>query len=100
MPNGPTPQAERIEGGTYVESRPCAAERRPCAAQRRPLCGEEVLCAGRSYVLRELEEAPVFGRGSSDCAEWFDSSMLRELQEAPVPKGSHLCREVPCAEKI
>ena len=21
--------------------------------------------------------------------------MLRELQEAPVPKGGHLCREVP-----
>ena len=79
---------------------PCAAERRPCAAQRRPLCREEVLCAGRSYVLRELEEAPVSGGGSSDCAEWFDSSMLRELQEAPVPKGSHLCREVPCAERI
>ena len=38
----------------------------PCAAQRRPLCREEVLCAGRSYVLRELEEAPVSG-GDSLC---------------------------------
>ena len=70
---------------------PCAAERRPYAAQRRSLCREEALCAGRSYILRELEEAPVSGGGSSDCAEWFDSSMLRELQEAPVPEGGHPC---------
>ena len=70
MPHGPTPQAERIEGGTYMSRvGPCAAERRSCAAQRRPLCREEVLCAGRSYVLRELEEAPVSGGGSSVCAE-------------------------------
>ena len=46
---------------------PCAAERRPCAAERRPLCREEALCAGRSSVLRGLEEAPVSGGGP--CAE-------------------------------
>ena len=43
--------AEGIEGG-------------PCAAERRPLCREETLCAGRSSVLRGLEEAPVSGGGS------------------------------------
>ena len=36
----------------------------PCAAERRPLCREEALCAGRSSVLRGLEEAPVSGGGS------------------------------------
>ena len=36
----------------------------PCTAERRPLCREEALCAGRSSVLRGLEEAPVSGGGS------------------------------------
>ena len=47
--------AERIGGG-------------PCV-RGRPLCREEVLYAGRFYVLRELEEASVLGGGSSDSAE-------------------------------
>ena len=70
-------------GPCAAERRPCAAERMPCAAERRtsvprggplcwkvlcaerigggpcvrrrPLCREEVLYAGRFYVLRELE---------------------------------------------
>ena len=41
-----------------------AAERRPRTAERRPLCREETLCAGRSSVLRGLEEAPVSEGGS------------------------------------
>ena len=65
---------------------PCAAERRPCAVQRRPLCREEVLCAGRSYVLRELEEAPVSGGGSSDC------QMVRLLYAEGTAGG-------PCTER-
>ena len=39
-------------------------------------------------------------REEAHCAEWFDSFMLRELKEAPMPRGGHLCREVPCAERI
>ena len=54
----------------------------PCAADRRPLCREEAICAGRSSVLRGLEEAPVSGGGP--CAS----------------RGGPLCREVPCAERI
>ena len=60
---------------------PCAAERRPRTAERRPLCREEALCAGRYSVLRGLEEA-----------------LCRE--EAPVPRGGRLCREVPFIERI
>ena len=56
----------RLKEAPMLRVGPCAAERRPCAAQRRPLCREEVLCARRSYVLRELEEATVSGGGSSD----------------------------------
>ena len=54
-------------GPCAAERRPRAAERRPCAAERRPLCREEALCAGRSSVLRGLEEAPV--SGGCPCAE-------------------------------
>ena len=81
MPNGPTPQAERIEGGTYVESRPlcrreealCRREEALCRGEEDPvprggpLCREEALCAGRYYVLRGLEDVPVSGGGP--CAE-------------------------------
>ena len=55
----------------------------PCAAERRSLCRRvETLCAGRSSVLRGLEEAPVSGGGP--CAS----------------RGGPLCLEVPCAERI
>ena len=46
----------------------------PCAAERRPLCREEALCAGRSSVLRGLEEAPVSGGGP--CAERRPSMLV------------------------
>ena len=66
--------AEGIEGGPFADKRLfCRREEAPyrreeahvpprggpCAAERRPLCREETLCAGRSSVLRGLEEAPV-----------------------------------------
>ena len=53
MPNGPTPQADRIEGVTYVERRPlyhreealCRPEEAPVPIGG-PLC-QKVLCAER-----------------------------------------------------
>ena len=53
----------------------------PCAAERRPLCRKEALCAGRSSVLRGLEEAPVSGGGP--CAERRPSMLV----------GTVLCAE-------
>ena len=77
---------------------PSAAERRPCDAQRRSLCREEALCAGKSIVLRGLEEAPVSGgspvpRGGPLCSQVL-SSVLKGLKEAPVSGGGSLCRIV------
>ena len=66
MPNGPTPQAERIEGGTYAEIRPlCRREEALGRPEEAPVPIGGPLCQ-RSYVLRALEEAPVSGGGSSD----------------------------------
>ena len=86
----------------------------PCAAERRPLCREEAFCAGKSSVLRGLEEAlcreetPV-PRGDPCAAERRPlcreeafcvgrSSVLRGLEEAlcreeaPVRARKPLCR--------
>ena len=71
--------AERIEGGPTPRRGPFAAETRSRAAERRPLCREEAFCAGRSSVLRGLEEA-----------------LCRE--ETPVPRGGPVpLRGSPCA---
>ena len=77
--------AERIGGGPVSGGGPCA-ERRPSVLV------DPVLCA------RGLKEALCWEE--AHCAEWFDSFMLRELQEAPMPRGGHLCREVLCVERI
>ena len=67
----------------------------PCAERRPSVLVGHVLCAER------IEGGPCVGTWEeAHCAEWFDSFMLRELQEAPMPRGGHLCPEVPCAERI
>ena len=78
------PLCRREEAPVPPREGPCAAERRPLCrrekalcrreeapvpprggpcAERRPLCREDALCVGRSSVLRELEDAPVSGGG-------------------------------------
>ena len=76
---------------------PCAAERRPvpprggpCAVERRPLCREEALCAGRSFVLRGLEEAPVSGGGS--LCRMVLLLYAEGIEGGPYPERRPLCR--------